>query len=423
MTASPAPAAPYAYLAGEWTVLVRSGLIAALPADTADATISAVWAAMDDDAGIATLLPLVTGGFGAGLAAMPSFAVASTAAGLQVILRGPVRLTAAGPTGSTTYSGERVTTWTEHLLDTGSVSSFTLECGTPAGTAVPLPLVEGAVLASSITSTPAGTAPDGTAVPGSRDRSDGTAEPRSPGAAARAAEPPAASTVEPAAEPGSLGALDPELEAEPSSSLGELPVPAAAPPTDRPSEGDDSATINPGLYLTSVPPDVADPGVASAVEPLAPIAGVRYPNRQGQDRTVPRPGDRTTPRTTRVPAAPRTTASPVLQTVPSPGPMLAPRRTRAPRDSATTTCGTRPWPAGSRMPPSGKPTTPRPSAPPPTSARRTPDRPSVLGAGPPIPRTNLQGPRGDRQDRTVAPPSALRRLHRHPRRRRCPRPS
>ncbi|MEG9247500.1 FHA domain-containing protein [Arthrobacter sp. Soc17.1.1.1] len=304
MTDQPAPA--YAYAPGEWTVLVRGRLLAALPAGTAPATVGAVWDAMDDDAGIGTLLPLVSGGFGAGLAAMPPFAVASTAQGLHVILRGHVTLTVAGPTGSTTYTGERVTTWTEHLLDGGS--SFTLTCGPLDGVEPSLPLVGGVVLAGSITATPAGTGAGTAADTGAKAQLAAGAEAQPAAAAdarrARTGTPttessiessPAPSTVSsatpspaspaahgretgggvvPVAEPGSLGAMDPELEAEPSTAVGQQaggqPAGDAGPAAGAP-DADDSATINPNLYLTSVPSDVADPSVVSAAEPLVPV--------------------------------------------------------------------------------------------------------------------------------------------------------
>ncbi|MDQ0734116.1 FHA domain-containing protein [Arthrobacter agilis] len=313
-TDQPLPA--YAYAPGDWTVLVRGRVLAALPAGTAPATVGAVWDAMDDDAGISTLLPLVSGGFGAGLAAMPPFAVASTAHGLHVILRGHVSLTVTGPTGSTTYSGERVTTWTEHLLDDSS--SFTLTCGPAAGTEQLLPLVGGAVLAGSITATPvdqdvAGAADDAQAgaAADARLRRAGAAEDagaeasRMPSAAPGTGTGTAAvSASVPLAEPGSLGAMDPELEAEPSSAVepsdGEQPaaVPQGAEhdadgsarrPDDQP-EGDDSATINPSLYLTSVPADVADPTVVSAAEPLPPVTTPASGEDTGSDGPEGSPG-------------------------------------------------------------------------------------------------------------------------------------
>jgi hypothetical protein len=304
MTDQPVPG--YAYAPGAWTVLVRGRLLAALPAGTAPATVGAVWDAMGDDAGIGTLLPLVSGGFGAGLAAMPPFAVASTAHGLHVILRGHVTLTVAGPTGSTTYTGERVTTWTEHLLDGGS--SFTLTCGPVDGAEPSLPLVGGAVLAGSITATSAGTGPGTAAVTGADAQMAAAADARH---ARSGAAPAGASTASPSdsatpsaahgrktedeavpvAEPGSLGALDPELEAEPSTAVGQQAGGQSAEdggPAAGASDADDSATINPNLYLTSVPADVADPTVASAAEPLPPVTAPAGAEDSGSGETAGR---------------------------------------------------------------------------------------------------------------------------------------
>ncbi|TKV27858.1 FHA domain-containing protein [Arthrobacter sp. NamB2] len=269
MTTPSQPGVSYAYAPGDWIVLVRSGLIAALPAKTADSTVRAVWEAMNGDAGIATLLPLVSGGFGGGLAAMPSFAVASATSALHVILRGHVSLTATGGSGSATYTGERVTTWTEHILDDGSYSSFTLTCGPLVESSPSLPLIGGAIHARSITGT---LVRAGEPSSGSTDAGERAADAATPADERTGSTGSTAHSALPVAEPGSLGAMDPELEAEPSLAVGDVSS------TDSSSaaggahpEGDDSATINPGLYLTSVPADVADPGIASAVEPLRPL--------------------------------------------------------------------------------------------------------------------------------------------------------
>ena len=262
MTAGQVPA--YSYVPGDWTVLVRGSILAALPAGTDPAIIAAVWDAMDDDVGTAPLLPLVIGGAGAESAAMPSFALASTAGRLQVILRGHVTLTVAGSTGSATYSGERAVTWAEHLIE-DAFSSFTLTCGPVTGTESSLPLVGGAVLAGSIRATPAGSgagAPARAAADAGLQQARATRSDRGAGSATLPAVP--------LAEPGGVGMMDPELEAEPSPAVGEqLTAPPAHAAAD-PADGDDDAATGPGLVVTSVPADVADPSVASAVEPLAP---------------------------------------------------------------------------------------------------------------------------------------------------------
>lgn len=264
--AAHAPGTAYAYAPGDWTVLARSRMLAAVPSGTDEATVRALWEAMGDDAGIAPLLPLVSGGHGAGDGATSPFAVVTTTRGLHAVLRGPVRLTVTGTTGSSTYTGERETPWTEHHLDEGGFSSFTLHCAPVAARAPSLPLTAGAVLAASITA---------------HATSDDLKDTEAPGTAPAVAISRAGAPAEPAdltaAEPGSLGAMDPELEAEPSSAVGEAPGREVFPGAAGPAEGGASAPENPGLSVTSVPADVADPGVASAMEPLPGVAPIPAP--------------------------------------------------------------------------------------------------------------------------------------------------
>lgn len=274
--AAHAPGTTYAYVPGGWTVLARNRLLAAVPPGTDEATFRALWEAMGDDAGMTPLLPLVSGGHGAGDGATPPFAVVSTTRGLHAVLRGPVRLTVTGATGSSTYTGERDTPWTEHHLDEGGFSSFTLDCAPAAARAPSLPLTDGAVLAASITAHATRDHPKDSEAPGA-----------APAVGTSRAGVPAGPADRPAAEPGSLGAMDPELEAEPSSAIGEAPGREVVPDAAGPEEGGASAAENPGLSVTSVPADVADPGVASAVEPLPRVAP---PQAQGTGEGSP-PGE------------------------------------------------------------------------------------------------------------------------------------
>ncbi|WP_104117797.1 hypothetical protein [Arthrobacter sp. B1805] len=289
MTTAPAPVPSYVYTPGDWTVLFRARLIAALPPGTSGATIQSVWAAMDD-AEIATLLPLVSGGSGAGLAETPPFAIVAAASGLHVILRGHVTLTAMHDSGSSTYSGERVTTWAEHILGDGSFSSFTLTCEPAAGRPPTLPLTGGAVRAGSITGAPGpvgaslhdqtvgavGPAAEAADVEvSSTSGTRGTGSTGSAGSAAGAGSTSRAGlnvhSAEPVADPGSLGAMDPELEAEPSLAVGEVAsARSGAAEPGHPLDGN-QVTTTPSFHLRDVPPDIADPGVVSAIEPLMPV--------------------------------------------------------------------------------------------------------------------------------------------------------
>ncbi|WP_051479276.1 FHA domain-containing protein [Arthrobacter sp. H5] len=140
------------YSSGDWLCTVRSGLLILLPAGTSQETLDRLWEVMESTPQIHAVLPVVSGGFDAGLTAMPAFGVVSFSGRLHAVLRGALTLSAAGDNGPVELSGEKVTTWTERILDQ-ETTGFTLWAGqstSHAGTPL-LALESGTVWAGSVT--------------------------------------------------------------------------------------------------------------------------------------------------------------------------------------------------------------------------------------------------------------------------------
>lgn len=187
---------------GRWVVLVSPDIAIMLPGDTAQDTLDALSDLLEDGPEIQSVLALLTGGFGGGLAAVPPFAVVARRKRLHVLLRGPVGLQA--PVGGPELTGRDVTTWTERVLpesDGGFVLRSLDDDDGPAAPALMLRIGSGAVLTDRL-----------------------EAEGHS---AARGTTPASSAETAPAEDPdeGVTGAL----------------------------EAEESATINPGLYNTHFP--------------------------------------------------------------------------------------------------------------------------------------------------------------------------
>ncbi|WP_458116810.1 FHA domain-containing protein [Arthrobacter sp. D2-10] len=222
------------YLPGEeWLCVVRSGVVVMVPATTAADVLDRLWSRLGETPNLQAILPIVAGGFGQGLDSMPPFGVVSYTDRLHVLLRGEVRLSVANDDGAAPLelSGEYVTTWTERMLD-GGARHFSMSAGAPAGLpgadleGSALPLEAGVVRSASVS----------VGLSGSGGAPTVTAEP-APIEPVRAE----AAPVEPAPfllPPSQPAALEPAEEEDPEHAItGAL-------------EAEESATINPSLYLT-----------------------------------------------------------------------------------------------------------------------------------------------------------------------------
>lgn len=207
------------YLPGnDWLGVVRAGVVILLPATTDRTVLDRLWDQLGEDPDLQSILPVVTGGLGRSLSALPSFGVVSYVNRLHVLLRGPVRVGALDDGKPVVLSGEHVTTWTERIIE-GGAEGFRLWVGADSWAPeaeAQLPLESGIVPASAL-----------------------SIGPFVRGVAAEPASADVPQSAIPAAEPASLtGHLDAEA----------------------------SATINPGLFLTSAEDDDDDDGRADGAD-------------------------------------------------------------------------------------------------------------------------------------------------------------
>ncbi|WP_323961090.1 FHA domain-containing protein [Arthrobacter sp. JZ12] len=113
---------------GDWLGIVRAGAVVLLPSSTDQGMLDRLWSRLADTVDLQSVLQLVSGGFGQGLASMPPFAVVLFSDRLHAVLRGSVRLTVGEGDDAVELSGEHVTTWTERIFDAGE-PNFTLRAG------------------------------------------------------------------------------------------------------------------------------------------------------------------------------------------------------------------------------------------------------------------------------------------------------
>ncbi|WP_422391562.1 hypothetical protein [Arthrobacter sp. N1] len=155
--------APLGYSPGEWLCLVRHGLVAVVPRSTPVEDLERLWQALLPGVSLGHLLPVAARGLGAGLDAVPPFALLAVGEDLHVMLRGPFALT-TGEQGAETArvaGGGRITTWTESVIEGGGRGAFELACGEAVPPGPLYPMESGMVLASVIRG--------GTRVPGTPD--------------------------------------------------------------------------------------------------------------------------------------------------------------------------------------------------------------------------------------------------------------
>lgn len=140
---------------GDWLCVARGSVVVMVPGTMDPKLLEGLWEALADGPDLQSILPAVTGGFGAGLASMPPFGVVSFADRLHVLLRGPVRLSVVSGGDAVELSGDRVTTWTERIFD-GGTDAFTLAVGSPTAAGEgSLVLEAGVVQAHSVSLAPA----------------------------------------------------------------------------------------------------------------------------------------------------------------------------------------------------------------------------------------------------------------------------
>lgn len=111
------------YLPGEWFAVVSERGAALLPASVDTGLTTLVWSALDAGGGFAGLLDILTGAFGSSLSSFPSFAIAAVDGDeIRIAVRGPLTVETTEPETELTLSisGDRVTTWNERVVPTGS---------------------------------------------------------------------------------------------------------------------------------------------------------------------------------------------------------------------------------------------------------------------------------------------------------------
>ncbi len=103
-----------AYTPGSWWFAVADGGFVALPGDVEAATLTEIWSALREGAGLTDLL---TGLLRPGLSAVPPFALVDVEGGtVHAVVRGDVVVAVDTAAGPRTVSGAQMTTWTESVL-------------------------------------------------------------------------------------------------------------------------------------------------------------------------------------------------------------------------------------------------------------------------------------------------------------------
>ncbi|GAB3538379.1 hypothetical protein GCM10027403_24660 [Arthrobacter tecti] len=229
---------------GDWLSVVRGGVVVLLPATTGQDVLDRLWKQLGEDPDLQAILTIVTGGFGAGLASMPSFGLVSNTGRQHVLLRGPVRLRTESADGVVELSGEHVTTWTERIID-GGVGGFTLTAGLSDVSSeehgLVLFLESGIVRAQAVTGGPAGECVGSS---GTGSHPSGRSGGQDSGPTTTAGPPSRASTPRAEKSAPAPGDRQPTSGWEPADTDPETAGTGAL-------EAEESATINPSLYLTA----------------------------------------------------------------------------------------------------------------------------------------------------------------------------
>jgi hypothetical protein len=296
------------YRPGQWYLIVRPGVLVALPPDASVEIVTSVWEQTSGSASLASLIDVLTSQAGGVLGALPSFAaVVADGAGLRVALRGEVSARARTATGPQELTGADVTTWSERLVGNASDVEISLEPGT--GDAA-LPLESGVARAASVS---AGFS-SGTAVAEPEPAPVAEPEPEPEPAPLAGAEPADAPVAEPAEEPAAAEPDEPAGPAEATMSPSEvtlaptsedfdqlwgetvISVPAAEPtPADAPVadglHGDhDGSTISVAELRARREQSSPTPDAPTALLPVTPAESGRIRLSTGQvvalDRTV-----------------------------------------------------------------------------------------------------------------------------------------
>lgn len=134
------------YVPGQWYAIVTDGSVALLAPGTDRAVVEAVWLSLRDGADPAEQLqPML----GAGLAAMPPFALVTVTGGVvRAIVRGSATVTVRTATGDRVLSGGRVSTWVEETVVDGT--SVTVAAPDAADDGPGLPALSAVVKASAV---------------------------------------------------------------------------------------------------------------------------------------------------------------------------------------------------------------------------------------------------------------------------------
>ncbi|NJC21828.1 hypothetical protein BJ994_000904 [Arthrobacter pigmenti] len=230
---------------GDWLSVVRGGVVVLLPATTGQDVLDRLWTQLGEDPDLQTILPIVTGGFGAGLASMPPFGLVSNTGRQHVLLRGPLRLRTESADGVVELSGEHVTTWTERIID-GGADSFTLSAGSSEVSSeedgLVLFLESGIVRAQAITGGPV---EEGVGSSGIDSHPSGRSTGQNSGTTTTTAGRPSRDST-----PRGVKSA-PASGDRPSASGWESADPDPETAGTGALEAEESATINPSLYLTA----------------------------------------------------------------------------------------------------------------------------------------------------------------------------
>lgn len=289
------------YVPGSHLAVVDAHGAALLPATTSDQVLAAVRAALGSDEldgdRVAVLLETLT--LGTRLSVLPAFAAAVLAPGrVDLLVRGPYRLTVAGPRPAQ-VDGLHVTSWREESVDEPTLVELVGDEDTTART---LSLDRGVALAASVrlhlAQEPGPDAPS---------EATGGAEVE-PAAEEPLVAPVGQIDLEPAADPASSGPFPLDRTSEPSAPAPFVPATPAGPVVSSqvshdPAEafgtvGDDARTLLPDATLAEEltrreEPDAGEGLVTGVPGPIAPSALDRGPEGSGEtdygflwDRTI-----------------------------------------------------------------------------------------------------------------------------------------
>ncbi|MFB7251429.1 FHA domain-containing protein [Microbacterium sp. NPDC056234] len=281
------------YRPGQWSTLVASGALVALPSDAPQTLVETLWDRLNAERTLAAVVDAITDSVGGSFSAMPPFvAVVMEGANARVAVRGDIAVDVTGADGEQSLSGADVMTWSERFIPGASRVVLRLE---DASDAPALPVVGGVVRAAEV-------AADIEPTDGAADAQAGAA-PADAVAAERAAVVGAAAgftgvAQAPPPPPAAIAAEDVEAAVPADPSVDEVHddadadagnedvIGTAAEETVAPEP--QSTAVDPTEQGTATEPEVSEPGAAEAAA-SEPEVSEPEASEPGADASEPEP--------------------------------------------------------------------------------------------------------------------------------------